>query len=114
MVNAWPEGCSQLRELQFTDILTCLYVHFFCLFDISPVLYIVPVTNQWRDELMRKAQKALSKALSQDQPSGSRPSSRPLSRQGSRSLPRQFDHLDDKAVSSVLYTESGHPEKRIG
>ena len=80
------------------------------------MLYTVPVTYQWRDELMRKTQKAISRALGQDQHSGSRPGSRPLSRQSSRGLPRQFDHLDDKAVSPMLQTveflQSGHPDMR--
>lgn len=71
---------------------------------------VVPVTYAWRDELMKKAQKAISKALWQDKQPGSHSTTRPLSRQSSRGLPRQFDHLDDKTLldmmCQILHTDS--------
>ena len=59
----------------------------------------VPVTYAWRDELIRKTRKAISKALGREDPP-----TRPLSRQSSRGEAHQFDHLDDKAVSKANYT----------
>ena len=64
----------------------------------------VPVTYAWRDELIRKAEKAISKALGKDKPSTSR--SALSSRQSSRGAPRQFDHLDDQSVSIYIHVHS--------
>ena len=85
-----------------------------CLFVLSPTfpfpslppshLCTVPVTYAWRDELIRKAEKAISKALGKDKPSTSR--SALSSRQSSRGAPRQFDHLDDQSVSIYIHVHS--------
>ena len=85
-----------------------------CLFSLLPFLFppslphshlhTVPVTYAWRDELIRKAEKAISKALGKDKPSTSM--SALSSRQSSRGAPRQFDHLDDQSVSIYIHVHS--------
>ena len=63
-------------------------------------IIIVPITYAWRDELEKKAQNALHRAMG-NIPPVSRGSM--MSRSSQRG-PSQFDGLEDRKVSSIIYT----------
>lgn len=60
------------------------------------IIFIVPVTYAWKDELERKTQKALNKVLGH--------MSVPSSQQGPREMKQigQFDHLEDEEVKYYI------------